>query len=337
MRVLIAGAGSLGTVYGGFLARAGHDVQLLCRPAHAAAVTGRGGVEVRSIDETFVAPLRATADPTALDAVDVVVLACKAPDTSDLLGGIAHLAGSVSTAVSIQNGVTGGAALAGWCDPSAVVGGVSMVGGTLVEPGVVAHTLAGPTFVGPLGGTRAGAAAQLADELGAAGLEAVLTDRITSVEWSKLVHASPSMALTALTRLDFHHVFVQPNLAEAFLDLVVEGVAIADAAGVAVDDWPHLLPVRTLARLPRAEGLAAVAAHGRRLVDAGMTSIRISMLQSIERGRRTEVDAIHGQLAREAARLGVAAPATRFAHQVLSGLDRVLVHQGGEEEAPCSS
>lgn len=325
MRVLIAGAGSLGTVYGGFLARAGHDVQLLARPAHADAVTARSGVEVRSFGEVVLAPLRATADPRALDAVDVVVLLCKAPDTADLLASIRHLAGGVRTAVSLQNGVVGADALAGWCDPAAVIGGVSMVGGTLVEPGVVAHTLAGPTFLGDLPGTGpdAGAAA-FGAALAEAGLPVEVTDRIRSVEWSKLVHANPSMAVTALTRLDFHQAFLVPELGEGFLDLVLEGVAVADAAGVDVDDWPHLLPVRTLASLPRAEALARITAHGQAMADAGMTSVRISMLQSVERGRRTEVDAIQGHLVREADRLGVAVPATRFAHQLLAGLDRTL-------------
>lgn len=325
MDVLIAGAGSLGSVYGGFLARAGHDVQLLARQAHAEAVTARGGVEVHSPEETFLAPVRATADPAAVQAVDTLILLCKAPDSGPLLEGISHLASGVRTAVSLQNGVVGSDVLSRWCDPEAVIGGVSMVGATLVEPGVVAHTLVGPTFLGDLsaGGPNPGAA-PLAAAVGASGLPTVLTDRIRSVEWSKLVHANPSMAVTALTRLDFHHAFLIPELAEGFLDLVLEGVAVADAAGVEVDDWPHLLPVRTLASLPRSEALDRIAAHGRRLADAGMTHVRISMLQSIESGRRTEVDVIQGHLVREAARLGVDTPATRFAHQMLAGLDRLL-------------
>lgn len=333
MRVLIAGAGSLGTVYGGFLARAGNAVQLLARPAHAEAVTAQGGVEVRSLHTTFLAPLRATADPAALDPVDTLILLCKAPDSAALLEGISHLAAGVRTAVSLQNGVIGSEVLSRWCDPDAVIGGVSMVGGTLLGPGVVAHTFDGPTFLGDRTAAGSGVAdggaghpgvQALGGALEEAGLSTVLTDRIRSVEWSKLVHANPSMAVTALTRLDFHHAFILPELAEGFLDLVIEGVAIAGAAGIEVDDWPHLLPVRTLAALPRGEALAAVHAHGQRMADGGMTSVRISMLQSIERGRHTEVDAIQGHLVREAGRLGVAAPATRFAHQMLAGLDRLL-------------
>lgn len=324
---LIAGAGSLGTVYGAMLASAGHDVQLLARPAHADAVTSRGGVELRSFGTVQHPTLRATADPAALDPVEAIVLACKAPDTAEVLDGIRHLAGGISAAMSIQNGVTAADALAGWCAPSAVVGAVSMVGGTLEQPGVVAHTFAGPTFLGPLPDTDPAVVDTLAGDIEGAGLEVVTTDRIRSVEWSKLVHASPSMAITALTRLPFHQAFVVPELAEVFLDLIVEGAAVAAAAGVEVDDWPHILPVRSLATMPRDEGLATIRARGEAMVEAGMTEVRISMLQSVERGRPTEVDAIHGTLATEARRLGVDAPTTAVVHRLLAGLDRVIVQE----------
>lgn len=324
MRVLIAGAGSLGSVYGGFLARAGHDVQLLTREAHAAAITAAGGLRVESLEAAFHAPLRATADPAEVEGADVVILLSKTPDSEAVLEAIGHVAGDVGMALSLQNGVAKDELLARWCGPERVVGAMSMVGGTLVAPGVVRHSFAGPTFVGELDGTVTDRVRALGAALEEAGLEAVVTDRITSVEWSKLVHANPSMAVTALTRLDFHLAFTTPELAEVFLDLVVEGAAIARAAGVELDDWPGLLPVRTLSDLPRDEALARVHAHGRRMEEAGMTQVRISMLQSIERGRRTEVDAIQGFLAREAARHGVAAPTTTVVHRLLAGLDRHL-------------
>lgn len=323
-RVLVVGAGSLGSVYGGFLARAGCDVQLLARRAHARAITAAGGLWVQAPGERFLAPLRATCDPREAEPADLVIVLTKTPDTEAALGALAHLAGSVDAVLSLQNGVEKDEVLAGWCGPGAVLGAMSMVGGTLTAPGEVAQTLAGPTFVGELDGTVSDRARGLGALLERAGLEAVVTERIRSAEWSKLVHGHPSMALTALTRLDFHHVFLGPELAELFLDLVLEGAAIAAAAGVELDDWPRLLPVRTLATLPRAEALEHIHAHGRRLEDAGMTAIRISMLQSIERGRRTEVEAIQGFLTRAAARLGVAAPATTVTYRLLSGVDRHL-------------
>ena len=82
--------------------------------------------------------------------------------------------------------------------------------------------------------------------------------------------------------------------------------------------------MRQIASAPDDEAVALVRERGRALEAAGMTEIRVSMLQSIERGRRTEVDAIHGFLVREAARLGIDAPATTLCHRLLAGIDERL-------------
>lgn len=309
-RVVVIGAGALGSVYGGYLALAGHDVQLLAREAHARAIDGQGGLRLRAFGTERLAPLRAVWEPGQVEPAQIALLATKAPDTE---AALASLEMEVETAFSVQNGVDEHGLLAAWAGADRVVGAVSMVGATLAEPGVADHTLRGPTF---LGGPK------LAGLLEGAGLEVIVTDRIRSVEWSKLVHASPSMALSALTRRRFHEVFLAPELAGLFSDLVVEGVAVARASGVEVDDWPQILPVRTLADLPRAEAVARIAAHGRDLEARGMTEIRISMLQSVERERRTEVEAIHGTLARAAARTGVPAPVTTLCYRLLAGMDR---------------
>ena len=74
-----------------------------------------------------------------------------------------------------------------------------------------------------------------------------MTDRIRSVEWSKLVHASPTTALPALTGLYLHEIFIEPELARLYVDMVREGFAVAAAAGVELEDWGSLFPVRTVA------------------------------------------------------------------------------------------
>jgi ketopantoate reductase len=79
-----------------------------------------------------------------------------------------------------------------------------------------------------------------------------------------------------------------------------------------------------MAAAPRDEALDRVRAHGQMLVDRGMTRIRISMLQSIERGRHIEVEAMFGVLARAAARARISAPVTTTTYRLLAGLDRHL-------------
>ena len=321
-RVLIVGAGSLGTVYGAYLARSGLDVQLFAREPHARAIQEAGAVELVSPDGVESVALTADWRPERIEPADLAIVLCKTPDTATVLAELDHLRGTPRLAVSLQNGIDDDGVLSAWAGADAVIGGVSMVGGTLEAPGRVRHTLPGPTFVGETPNGISPRVERFGKLLEASGLPAEVTDRIASVEWSKLVHASPSMALTALTRRWFHEVFIAPELAELFLDLVLEGVAVAAAEGVAVDDWPSLLPLRTLSELPREEALDRIHAHGRHLEELGSTRIRISMLQSVERGRRTEVEALHGALVRAAGRRGIEVPVTRTCYHMLAGLDR---------------
>jgi 2-dehydropantoate 2-reductase len=320
-RAVVVGAGSLGTVYGAALARAGLDVQLLAREEHARAIQAGGAVTVDSFGERWVVPLRAEWRPERIEPAEIVVLLTKTPDTTTALAHLPQLRDGVRLAVSFQNGIVKNEELAAWSGTDTVVGAVAMVGGTLLAAGHVQHTMNGPSFLGELDGTTSERVERLAALLESGGLPTVVTDRISSVEWSKLVHASPTTALPALTGLYLHEIFVTPALARLYVDLVREGFGVATAVGVELDDWGSLFPVRTVATAPYDEALDVVLAHGRRLVEAGMTEITVSMLQSVRSRRRLEVDAIQGYLCREGARLGVPTPGTDLCFRILAGMD----------------
>lgn len=320
--MLVAGAGSLGSVYGGLLARAGFDVQLLGREPHARAVQEQGGLRVESFGESFLAPCRAEWRPARIEPAEIVIVLTKTPDTEAALAPLGHVRDEILLAVSLQNGVQKDDVLSRWCGAERVVGGVSMVGATLVEPGLVRHTFRGATFVGELPEGTSPRIAAFGEMLAAGGLEAVVTDRVLSAEWSKLAQAVPPMSIAALTRLRFHELLLDPDLASLYAGLLRETVSVAAAAGVEVDDWPSMFPVRTIASLPHAEAVERVHAEGRRLERGGMTEVKISMLQSVERGRKLEVEAVQGFVSREGARLGVPVPAVDACYRLLAGMDR---------------
>lgn len=321
-RVLVVGAGALGTVYGACLARGGADVQLLTRRPHAEAITAAGGVEVEDLDETWRVALRAQWRPEAVEAADTIVLATKAHDTAAALAPLRHVA-AVRVAISIQNGIEKDRLLADWCGAEQVVGATSMVGATIARPGVVRHTLVSPTYLGELPSGLSDRVRSVGAALEAGGLPVVLTDRILSAEWSKLVHAAPTMTLTGLSRLPFHRVLLDAGLMELYLGLLHEGVAVAAAAGVDVDDWPGMFPVRTVAHAPREEALELMHERGRAMREAGSTNVIVSMLGDIEQGRALELDAVHGFLVEEGERLGVPVASSRAALDLLAAIDTV--------------
>ncbi len=324
-RVLIAGAGALGSVYGAAFARGGAEVQLLARREHAEAVQRAGGIVVDGPHGRWEARLGAEWRPERIEAADVLVLLTKAHDSGAALAGLERLREDVEVALSLQNGVAKDSELAGWCGADRVLGAVSMVGATLEQPGRVRHTLEGTTYLGELDGRTGERPRELATLLEAGGMPVVVTDRIRSAEWSKLVHAAATMTITGLPRLPFHEALQDPGLSGLYVDSVREGAAVAELAGAELDDWPGMFPVRTIASGPRDDAVALVRERGRGMAEARSTQVRVSMLRDIDQGRRLELDAVHGFLVAEGRRHGQALPLTEAALRLLSALGPATV------------
>src|SRR5262249_35638674 len=132
------------------------------------------------------------------------------------------------------------------------------------------------------------------------------------------------MALPALTRFTLHQTLLSPELSELYVRLAREGGAVAAAAGIELDDEPLDFPLRRVVTAPDEEAVELVRAEGRRMESAGMTEIRVSMLQSVERGRKTEVEAVHGFIVRQGLQRGVPVPTNEFVYNVLKAMDRTF-------------
>jgi 2-dehydropantoate 2-reductase len=198
-----------------------------------------------------------------------------------------------------------------------------MVGGTLLEPGVVSHTFDGATYLGPATGSNRDAALVAAESLAKnfGGPDFVVRDDIMSVIWSKAVLAAAAMGMSALTRMFYHRIFELPGNREAFLDLAHEAASIARAEGVELVDLPGPLQAGYLVGLPREDALHVLRDLAARLVSTGQTQVRVSILQSIDRRRPTEVGAVFSDLLHIADRHGLDLPRLRFVTNVVESLD----------------
>lgn len=320
--VTVLGAGALGSVYAAWAAEAGNDVTIVARRAHADAVNRDGLVVVGRDGTRRTVKMRATSDPAAVEACDYLCLASKAPDTDELLDGFLARPRRITAAFSIQNGARQAEPLARRFGDVGLAC-VSMVGGTLIEPGVVSHTFDGATYLGPATGstrdTALAAAESLAKNFG--GPDFVVRDDIMSVIWSKAVLAAAAMGMSALTRMFYHRIFELPGNREAFLDLAHEAASIARAEGVELVDLPGPLQAGYLVGLPRNEALNVLRDLAARLVSTGQTQVRVSILQSIDRRRPTEVGAVFSDLLHIADRHGLDLPRLRFVTNVVESID----------------
>src|SRR5215210_2082092 len=146
MRVLIVGGGGLGTVYAGYLARAGIDVTLFVKPGQAERFDGPA-LHITGL-APFSAPVQLASDAATLGAHDYLLVCVKGRDTDGALAPLRDL--PVECVLSLQNGVKKDDVLARLFGGERVLGAVSAVGGALLRPGHARHTLSMTTLVGEL-------------------------------------------------------------------------------------------------------------------------------------------------------------------------------------------
>src|SRR6266545_1490799 len=139
MRVVVLGAGGLGSVVGGLLADAGVHVTLIGRPAHMEAI-GYYGLRMVGVrgDRTVRGNLSLATHPKEAEGdFDYLFLTVKSKDTATALEDAAPLRDRVGAALSFQNSIVKDQALAEWLGSDRVVGAATIEAATLAEPGMV--------------------------------------------------------------------------------------------------------------------------------------------------------------------------------------------------------
>ncbi len=319
MRFAVLGAGSLGLLVGGYLAKAGHQVVVVGKPEQVAVLKERG-IEVVA-PEGFRVAVEAASRPEEVGPADYLLVVVKARDTLAALDRVAGV--EFGAVLSLQNGMAKDGQLAeryGW---PRVIGAATILGATLLEPGRTQHTMFGATYFGELDGSRSERAERLAAAFNEAGMKTEVPTSVLSAEWSKLCQIVPAALLSSVSRLEYYKVCKSRDLAELFVDITRECAAVAQACGVRVEDYQGF-PIRSIVDASREEAVEMILTRGANLERSGQTSTRISMLQDIMKGRKTEIEETAGYVVQRAREQGVAVPNVEFGYRVVRGVEAYL-------------
>ncbi len=284
LKVAVMGAGAVGCYYGGMLARAGHEVVLIARPPHVAAIA-RDGLRMQTTRFDERVALAASSEASAVQGARLVLFCVKSLDTESA-GALLrpHLAPD-ALVLCLQNGVDNADRLRSVLPQQAVAAAVVYVATEMAGPGHVRHHGRGELVIEPASASEA-----VAQALIAAGVPTEISSNVRGALWAKLILNCAYNAVSAITQLPYGRTVQGEGMKDVMRDVVAECLAVARAEGIQVADDVH----------------AAVAG----LADSKPAQLS-STAQDLARGKPTEIDYLNGLIVKRGEALGIATPANR--------------------------
>jgi 2-dehydropantoate 2-reductase len=180
-----------------------------------------------------------------------------------------------------------------------IIGGIAFIGSAIESPGVISHTSSGSVTVGEMEGNESERCKEIKAIFEQAHIPCKIATDITKDIWSKMVWNVGFNAITAVTRALVSDILADEGTRHIVEQSMVETVRVAEKRGLLLS--PDLIS-KTIARTEKAG------------------KIKTSMLQDIERGKRTEIDFINGAVVQIGKESGVDTPV----NETLYGLVRFL-------------
>tara|TARA_B110000014_G_scaffold258002_1_gene243448 strand:+ start:23 stop:1030 length:1008 start_codon:yes stop_codon:yes gene_type:complete len=322
MKVCVVGAGAIGGYMAVRIAEAGHDVSVIARGPHLAAIRTHGLKLVEADQELVATNLTATDNIRELGPQDVVLLALKAHQIEAVVEDLSVLLGAKTVLVTLQNGipwwyfqrldspyagrvvktVDPNGVLFNNIDPDRVIGCIAYPAATVSEPGVIKHVEGNRFPVGELDGSESDRVNQVSALFTEAGFKArVLTD-IRSEIWLKLwgnLTFNPISAVTHATLVDICQFPLTRTLAAT---MMTEAQSIGERLGAGF-------------RVPMERRIAGAESVGKH---------KTSMLQDVEVGKPLEIDGMLGVVVELAEMTEVDVPTLRALYACVSLLNKTI-------------
>lgn len=309
MKITVVGAGAMGASYGGHLARSGHDVTLVDTWQEHVDAINREGLQLSGVLGDHRMHLPATTEAKGGDA-DVAIVFVDTNNTASAAQILAEVLAPDGFAVTFQNGIGNVETLQEALGTERVLGGSSMCSAAGAGPGHVVLTHMGLTSVGETGGGESPRAAAVVEALRGAGFDAAQEPNVMGLIWQKFAVNCSTNAIAATTGLRGGEIVRLPEL-DAFQDrIIAEIMAVIRAKGI---------------MMPNPEIDAKIKANCHKKFN------KPSMLQHVEAGRRTEIEALNNALVREAKALGVPTPNNEALVAMLKGRE---LHQQRRTHEP---
>ena len=317
MRIIVMGAGPIGGIIGGRLARQGNDVTLVdVDPEHVRAIRERG-LQVDVPDGSFNISVPVVFPGEIRGKFDVGFIAVRSYHTKDALASLASHLSENAVLISLQNGVNP-PLLEEAVGPDRAIGAAIRMGSRRVGPGHVETAARGRLYVGHLDG-RTTPQLETVHSLLDAVIPTEMTDNVLGWLWSKLTYTCLGF-FGSLADEPLKVICETEANRRLCVDFFAEVTGVGVAVGVRFEPLAEYDPLAFHPSRPLDARLAALDDMGRHW----QSDDRKAPVDQLQRGVRTEVDYTVGYVVQEGARIGVPTP--------LCGTVVRIIHEIGERK-----
>lgn len=300
MRILVLGAGAMGSLFGGRLRESGYDVVLVDIWSQHIDSINVNGLKIESESGVQVIRVPARFAHEVQEKADLLIVFTKTMHTKKALETVPHLLHDETVVLTLQNGLGNIELFEKYFPPDRIIVGTTNYPSDLVSPGYIRSLGSGETKIMQLDNRGINRVEAVNKILNDAGFNCKVTDNIYPSIWEKVAFNSAMNSLTAVTGLNVGHLGSSAEGRELAYQIADEVLNVAESKGIAVN--------KERVRKIMEEDWDEHFDH------------EPSMLQDLKAGKMTEIESINGAVVREAKKIGCAVPTT----EVLYKLVRVL-------------
>jgi 2-dehydropantoate 2-reductase len=278
----------MGCLFAAHLSKTKQEVWILDKSKERAALINEHGIIVEGQGGSWQAKVPATTQAKEISSADLLLIGVKSYHTKEAISSARGLVTDNTQVLTLQNGIGNIEILSEIAGSDKVIGGVTNHGATLLDTGHIRHAGRGETIIGRIDGKIPVELRAIREIFNKAGIETRISRDIKGLLWSKLIINAGINALTAVTGLPNGKLTEFEGTRRILREAVTEAIRVAK---------------RKRIKLAYDDPLAKVEA----VCEATAANIS-SMLQDVQRHKRTEIDFINGVVVRQAQELGIAVP-----------------------------
>jgi 2-dehydropantoate 2-reductase len=305
-KILVVGAGAVGGITAAFLKKNGLNVEIVCKYDEYAVLVSGSGIEVSGVGGAFNIKIPAyTSVSQVKEEKDIILLAIKANDNMEVTPFIKSVLKKEGVLISLQNGICEDY-LVSIVGKNRVIGCVTGWGATMEQKGKLVMTSKGDFILGYPDREPDDLLLEAADMLSCV-VPVKTTDNIIGHKYSKLIINSCITSLGAICGLYLGKMLLIKKVRRIFIEIIREAVDVGNKMNLRIEVFGGRLDFEKFLR-----GTGALSDFRRNIIllmiGYKYKRLKSSSLQSLERGKPTEVDFLNGYIVKNANKLGVPVP-----------------------------